>query len=111
VADEARPERRRRIRRGEGEVTEWPRGLTEYVPAGPPDATPSEEEDRLRNRLQLAARLLGVLRANGRDVDASVRALAEAERQRVRGDRVGATRRVDAILAELDRELGPGESV
>ncbi len=91
------------MRRGEGEVTEWPRGLLEYVPKGPPDATPSAEEDRTRNRLLLAARLLGLLRSRGEGVEQELAALVRAELALKSNDPVRATREVEALLAELDR--------
>lgn len=94
---------RRPVRRGEGEVTEWPRGLLEYVPKGPPDSAPPPEEDRTRNRLRLAARLLGLLRSRGEDVDRELATLAEAERALRANDAARATREVEALLAELDR--------
>ena len=93
---------RRRVKRGEGEVTQWPRGLTGYVPSGPDDETPSPEEDRTGNRLRLAARLLSVLRSQGRNVDREVRELTDAESAYTRGDRTRATRLVDQLFADLD---------
>jgi hypothetical protein len=95
--------RRRAVRRGEGEVTQWPRGLSGYVPSGPEDDPPSPEEDRLTNRVRLAARLLSVLRGQGRDVDALVRQLADAESALKAGDRPRATVLLDGVLAGLDR--------
>ena len=109
--DDPRPPPRRRVRRGEGEVTQWPRGLAGYVPSGPDDATPSPEEDRTRNRLRLAARLLAVMRSQGRDVDREVRELTEAEAAFARGEAHRATRLVDQLFADLDarpRPAGPG---
>lgn len=100
---EPEPPRRRAVRRGEGEVTQWPRGLTGYVPSGPEDDVPSAEEDRLTNRMRLAARLIAVLRGQGQDVDKIVRELADAESALRAGDRTLATARLDAVLAELDR--------
>ena len=95
--------RRRAVRRGEGEVTQWPRGLTGYVPSGPDDDVPSPEEDRLTNRMRLAARLIAVLRGQGQEVDDVVRELADAESALRAGDRARATARLDQVLAELDR--------
>ncbi len=97
---------RRRVRRGEGEVTEWPRGLTSYVPSGPDDATPSPEEDLLANRLRTAARLLAVLRAHGRNVDREVAVLREIGVRAAGGDRAVASRELDRLLAELDARSG-----
>lgn len=96
---------RRRVRRGEGEVTEWPRGLTGYVPAGPADALPPADGDRTANRLAFAARLLGLLRARGQDVDREVDALRSAEAALARGDRGAAARRVDDLLAGLEGRM------
>lgn len=100
--DDPRPERRRRVRRGEGEVTEWPRGLTGYVPSGPADATPSPDEDRTKNRLALAARLLALLRSQGRDVEGELAALRDAEAEYERGHPKEAAIAVDRLLAGLD---------
>jgi hypothetical protein len=99
--------RRRAVRRGEGEVTQWPRGVTGYVPSGPDDDVPSPEEDRLTNRVRLAARLLSVLRGQGRDVDALVRQLADAEAELRAGHRPRATVLLDGVLAGLERFDGP----
>jgi hypothetical protein len=103
VPDDAPPgDDRRRVKRGEGEVTQWPRGLVGYVSSGPEDETPSPEEDRTGNRLRLAARLLSVLRSQGRDVDREVRELTDAEAAFARGDKIRATRLVDQLFADLD---------
>jgi len=96
------PRRRRRVRRGQGEVTEWPRGLVAYTPAGPDDAIPSPEEDRVANRLALAARLLSVLRTQGRPVEREIAELAEARAAFRAGDRDRAARTVDDLLGRLD---------
>lgn len=102
------PEPRRRVRRGEGEVTQWPRGLLDYVPSGAADGTPDPEEDRVRNRLLLAGRLVGLLRSRGAAVDAEVALLREAEETLRRGDRAEAAERADRLLGDLDRRLsGP----
>lgn len=101
MSDE-RPARRRRVERGEGEVTSWPRGLVGYVSKGPEDATPSDEEDRTANRLRLAARLLAVRRAAGASVEAEIARLATAERAFAAGDRASAAALVDRLLAEID---------
>jgi hypothetical protein len=93
---------RRPVKRGEGEVTQWPRGLVGYVSSGPEDETPSPDEDRTGNRLHLAARLLSVLRSQGRDVDRELRELTEAEAAFSRGDRARATRLVDQLFTDID---------
>ena len=98
---------RRRVRRGEGEVTQWPRGVVSYVPRGPEDEVPDPEEDRLRNRLLLAGRLIGVLRTEGRNVEPHLRELRAIERAVREGDRAGATIRADRLLGELDAVLAP----
>ena len=103
MTEESSPTPRRPVRRGEGEVTEWPRGLVEYVPKGPPDSTPSPEEDRTRNRILLAVRLLTLLRARGENVDRELAALASAERALKADDPTRATQEVEALLADLDR--------
>ena len=102
AADELGRPRRRRIRRGEGEVTSWPRGLVDYLPSGPDDALPSPDEDRTRNRLLLAGRLLAVIRADGTEVDRELLALATAERVLASGDRRSAAELVDRLLRDLD---------
>jgi len=95
----------RRVRRGEGEVTQWPRGLAGYVPSEVPDGTPDPEEDRVRNRLLLAARLVGVLRAGGAPVETEVVRLRAAEATLRAGDRARAAAEVDRLLGDLDRRL------
>jgi len=96
------PPRRRRVRRGEGEVTSWPRGVASYVPAGPADAVPDPAEDRLTNRWLLAGRLVGLLRARGEAVDGLLVDLRRAEAALRRGDRAEASVLVDRLLAALD---------
>jgi hypothetical protein len=71
------------------------------VPSGPPDATPSPDEDRLANRLELAARLLALLRSHGLDVDAEAARLRAARAAFASGDRAGATERTESLLADL----------
>ena len=97
---------RRRVRRGEGEVTEWPRGLVDYLPTGAPEQTPSPEEDRDLNRLRLASRLLGFARAQGRPVEAAVSRLREADRAFREGDRATGRRIVDEVTTEVEALLG-----
>jgi hypothetical protein len=102
VTDEPPTPGRRKVRRGEGEVTEWPRGLVDYTPTGAPETNPSPEEDRDQNRLRIAARLLGFARAQGRDVDAAVRRLWEADRAFRAGDRATGRRLVDEVTSEVE---------
>ena len=94
-------------------MTEWPRGLVDYVPTGAPERAPSPEEDRDLNRLRLASRLLGFARARGHPVDAAIVRLREADRAFRQGDRDHGRRIVDGVLAEAERllgtELGAGE--
>jgi hypothetical protein len=103
VTEKSGATHKRRVARGEGEVTQWPRGLVDYVPKGAPETTPSPEEDRTRNRLLIAARLLSLLRSRGENVDREVADLARAERAFVQGDRRRATELVERLLGELDR--------
>jgi hypothetical protein len=104
---------RRRVRRGEGEVTEWPRGLVDYLPSGAPEGTPSPEEDRDLNRLRLASRLLGFARARGLAVDSAVATLREADRAFREGDRKRGRELVNVVLSEVERltgaDRGPGK--
>jgi len=83
-------------------VTQWPRGLVGYVPSGDQDATPDPEEDRVRNRLLLAGRLIAVLRARGLGVDAEVAQLREAQTVFDQGGREEAGARVDRLIGALD---------
>ena len=78
------------------------------MPSGPVDGTPSPEEDRDLNRLRLAARLLGFLRANGRPVDPFVGRLREAEKAFRDGDRAKGRRLVDEVTTEAERLLDAG---
>lgn len=102
MSDDPSASARRRVRRGEGEVTEWPRGLVDYVPSGAPDAPPSPEEDRDLNRLRLASRLLGFARAKGLPVERAVARLHRADRAFRAGDRATARRLVDEVLSEVE---------
>ena len=109
-----RPTRRRRtVARGEGEVTEWPRGLVSYVPRDTDDTVPSPDEDRTGNRLALAARLVGLLRARGEDVDHELAELRAAQKAFDARDRVRATELVEALLGRIEsrsRSAPPGSS-
>ncbi|MGA8604267.1 MAG: hypothetical protein WB788_04280 [Thermoplasmata archaeon] len=97
---------RRRVHRGEGEVTEWPRGLVDYLPTGAPEESPSPEEDRDLNRLRLASRLLGFARSQGHPVEGAVGRLRAADRAFRAGDRVNGRRLVDDVLSEVERVTG-----
>jgi len=109
VTEEAPADARRRVRRGESEVTEWPRGLVDYVPSDEPERAPSPEEDRDLNRLKLAARLLGSARAQGRPVEAAVARLRQAERAFREGDRTEGRRLVGEVIDEVDRQMSNPE--
>ncbi|NNN17035.1 MAG: hypothetical protein HKL79_01555 [Thermoplasmata archaeon] len=92
----------RPVRRGEGEVSQWPRGLVEYVTRGPVDeGVPSEDEDRTGQRLHLASRLIAVLRARGVEVAPYVDRLRRADRAYRDGDRSEASRLVDDLIGDL----------
>ena len=97
------PAGRRRVARGEGEVTEWPRGLVDYVATGP-EETPSPDEDRTHGRLLLAARLAGLLQAEGVDVRDELEALSRARSAERVGDRERARVLVDGALGALDAQ-------
>jgi hypothetical protein len=103
---ESKPSRRR-VERDESEVTSWPRGLVSYVPDRAPEERPSPDEDRTANRLALAARLIGLLRAQGADVEREIDELRAAERAFTAHDRRGATARVDRLLGKLEPRAGP----
>jgi len=111
VTDEGPTNARRRVRRGEGEVTEWPRGLVDYTPTGAPDAAPSPDEDRDRNRLRIAARLLSLARSRGRNVDRAVVRLRDADRALRNGDRRAGRKLVDGVIDEVESLLreSPGD--
>jgi len=89
-------------------VTEWPRGLIDYVPSGPSEGAPSPDEDRDLNRLRLASRLLGFARAHGRSVDLAVGRLREADRAFRAGDREKGRRIVDEVLTDVEAIVGSG---
>ena len=87
-------------------MTEWPRGLVDYVPTGAPERVPSPEEDRDLNRLRLASRLLGFARTQGHRVDAAIARLREADRAFRDGHREEGRHIVDGVLAEVEGLLG-----
>ncbi len=103
------PPPRRRVARGEGEVTQWPRGVVGYVSSGPEDATPSPDEDRVANRLELAARLLDVLETQGRAVDALRVRLADARAALEAGDRGRAHELGERLLGDIGTVAGERE--
>jgi len=112
VTDDGPTDARRRVRRGEGEVTEWPRGLVDYTPTGAPDAAPSPDEDRDLNRLRIASRLLSLARSRGLSVDRAVVRLRDADRALQKGDRRVGRQLVDGVIDEVEALLGepPGEA-
>ena len=87
-------------------MTEWPRGLVDYLPSGAPEGTPSPEEDRDLNRLRLAARLLGFARTEGRPVDDAVARLRAADRAFREGKRAEGRRIVEEVLADVEGLAG-----
>jgi hypothetical protein len=89
-------------------VTNWPRGLVDYLPTGAPEHAPSPEEDRDLNRLRLASRLLGFARAHGHSVDAAVAGLRRADQAFREGDREKGRRIVDDVLTEVEALTGAG---
>jgi len=102
VTDATQRRSKRRVTRGEGEVTQWPRGLVGYVSKGAEEATPSPDEDRTGNRLLLAVRLLSVLRSRGEDVEGELAELRVAERAYAAKDRARATELVERLLGALE---------
>ena len=84
-----------------------------YVPRDVDDAVPSADEDRTGNRLALAARLIGVLRARGEDMDRELTELRAAQTAFDARDRVKATELVEALLGRIEsrsRSAPPGVS-
>ncbi len=98
--------RRAPVRRGEGEVTQWPRGLLAYTSRGAEESTPSPEEDRTRNRILLAGRLVGLLRARGEEVEGELAELRRVEQASAAHDAARATEIVEGLLVRLDRRTG-----
>ena len=86
-------------------MTQWPRGVTGYVPSGPDDATPDPAEDRVRNRILLAGKLVGLLNSRGEETEPYLRELRAVEETFRRGDRVGAAARTERLLGALDARL------
>ncbi len=90
------------VRKDEGEVTSWPRGLAGYVPAGSPDrGPPPEEEDRVAQRIRLAARLIELLRSSGREDPSWARELRNAETAYREHDRARARDIVERLIGAL----------
>lgn len=101
-SDTETPPPSRGVKRDQGEVHQWPRGLLEYVPSGPADSgPPPEEEERTAQRIRLAGRLIDLLKARGESDPSWIRELHDAERAYRHGDRARAGRLVDALLGEL----------
>lgn len=94
-------EKRPAVRRGEGEVRDWPRGLVAYVPATPDAASLDPEEDRGANRQRLALRLLDLHARAGGSVEGARARLRHAARLRTEGRVREADTEVEAVLGEL----------
>jgi hypothetical protein len=73
-----------------------------YVPRDTEDGVPSGEDDRTGNRLAIAARLVGLLRTRGEDVDRELAELREAQRAYAARDRLRATELVEALLGRIE---------
>ncbi|MEM0129058.1 MAG: hypothetical protein QXG65_02680 [Thermoplasmata archaeon] len=97
------PRRPRPVRRDEGEVTNWPRGLAGYVPRpeAPDQGPPGAEEDRVAQRIVLACRLTALARSAGRDDPGWDEEIRRAREAYARGDRKEARARTEAVLARL----------
>jgi hypothetical protein len=87
----------------ESELTEFPRGLVDYVPKGERGRPPSEEEDALQNRQRLVLHLADLApllpeerAAVQRDLEEARAALARPDRNRARELIDRAHRRVEA---------------
>jgi hypothetical protein len=87
----------------EPELSEFPRGLVDYVPVGSAGAPRSEEEDPLPNRLILLGRLAMIEQSQGRDVAPALARLTEARTALAAGNRERARRIADEVHAELER--------
>lgn len=96
-------------------MTEWPRGLVDYLPTAGPEHAPSPDEDRDLNRLRLASRLLGFARARGHPVDGAITRLRQADQAFREGDREKGRQIVDAVLTEVealaDTNTHPGKPI
>jgi len=97
---------RRRIRRGDGEVRDWPRGLLAYVATTPERPNLDPEEDRGQNRQRLALRLLDLWEREGNDVEPARERLRRAAGRRERGERAAADAEVEDVLGELLGDAG-----
>jgi len=75
----------------------------DYVPTGEEGTPPSPEDDRDRNRLRIAARLIGVARAHGHSVDGEVSRLRAAEAALRQGDREKGRRIVEDVIGDLEK--------
>lgn len=95
-------DQRERDRHPEPVVSQPPRGLLGYRAIGPSEVPTPEEEDRLSNRLLLLERLAGVRARSGADVDRALAVLREARAALAKGDRSGASRRLDQALDVLE---------
>jgi hypothetical protein len=84
------------------ELREHPRGLVRYDADDRGVPTP-EEDDAVRNRLLLAARLVAVAASEGLDVSSVVARLRRAHDALEEGDRARAVVLGDGALDEIDR--------
>ncbi|MGI0054340.1 MAG: hypothetical protein ACREB9_03130 [Thermoplasmata archaeon] len=110
VADDPTSEARE-VRREESEVSSWPRGLVSYTPSGrPEEGPPPEEEDRVAQRIRLAARLMDLLRSLGTERAEWRRELAACEAAYRAGQRTEAAHRVDRLIGELGAEADRSRS-
>lgn len=91
----------------EPELSEFPRGLVDYVPLGTRGSPRPEEEDPVANRLKLLGRLLAFRRSHGREVDSLLRRLSDAEAALRDGDRAKARRIGEEVQDALERDPGP----
>jgi hypothetical protein len=95
----------------ETELTEFPRGLVEYVARGPRGSPPPREEEPLANRMLIVERLWEVRRADGFPVEPLLKDLRDAERAYGAGDRGLARRLVDRVHTALEAFGEPSDRV
>ena len=91
----------------EPELSEYPRGLVDYVPVGSRGSPRPDEEDPVPNRLKLLGRLLAFRQSQGREVESLLRRLGEAEAALRDGDRAKARRIGEEVQDALERDPGP----
>lgn len=91
----------------EPELSEYPRGLVDYVPVGSRGSPRPDEEDPVPNRLKLLGRLLAFRQSQGGEVESLLRRLGEAEAALRHGDRAKARRIGEEVQDALERDPGP----